>query len=328
MIKNSKVILSLLGLAAGVSLVGSVSGSIAWYEYSIRNQVAYKGTTAHCSKLLQISCDRGQNWGTDLDVATIQANTNNGNTVQFAPITSGEMTKNDALPSRIRGETPFIFYGSPQYRRESYDSWNIAAANNYAQFTIDIKVTDIDEELKSLTNDIYLTDLTILDSSNSQHIADAIRVHFAVTSTVDGVETTNYYLFAKNDEEISVGGPLDLNNDGKPDAIFGYEWELDENPPVCIYGDDSGAKQTSYASTDTSIIATEDEDLNITGGTPIGQASETPLKIVVTIWLEGWCELLKLNTTEASSVWDVDQYVANQFNVGMTFGTKLHSLSE
>ena len=328
MIKR-KLILTLLGSAASISLLASVSSTIAWYQYSVRSKAVYQGTTAHCSKLLQISCDRGQNWNTDLDMATIESNTNNGNEVKFAPITTGAMEKDAALPSdRERAGTPFIFYGSPAYRRESYDTWDVATSNMYARFSLDLKVVDINTELKNLTNDIYLTDLTISDKDSNKHISDAIRVHFAVTSTSDsGAISVKNYLFAKNMTEIAVGGPLDLNNDGKVDAIQGYDWEFDDDPPVCIYGEE-GAKQTSYLVNDPNIIPVESNDMELTGGSPIGQSNLTPLKIDVTIWVEGWCELLKGNSQEHSSVWDAEEYVANQFNIGMTFGVKLHTENE
>ena len=82
---------------------------------------------------------------------------------------------------------------------------------------------------------------------------------------------------------------------------------------------------------DPTIIAQE-VDNELIGGTPIGKTSANNgeyLKVTVTIWLEGWSELLKgTNGHQDSSVWDEDTYVAQKFNVGLTFGVSPHNDNE
>ena len=326
-----KFILPLLTLGAGISLVGSVTGTVAWYQYSIRAQAAMTGTTAHCSKLLQVSCDNGETWGSDLDMATIEEHTNDGNPVRFVPITTGAMEKDAPLPSRERDENPFIFYGSPKFGIDSYDKWDIATQNNYARFNLELRSVDVDKdfgkaEQKLLTNDVYLTDLTIQSSVATQDIADAVRVHFKVTSS-DG--TIKYYLFARNSEEIAVGSYLDVNNDGKIDKVVdGYDWEYPDGRPDCMYGEE-GAVQTSYLTNDPNIIPQEADNLDLSGGEAIGKTGTQSLKIEVTIWVEGWAELLHGIDGNASgdtetSIWDADQYDSKAFFVGMRFGVDPH----
>ena len=329
---NRKLVISVLALAAGTSLIGSATGTVAWYQYNVRAQAAYSGAAAHCSKLLQISCDDGATWGNDLDIATIQDNTIGG--TKFAPITTGAQEKDEPLKINPNHADQNLFYGSPLFGRESYDSWEHAPIANYARFTLNLKVTDINKELNPLTNDIYLTDLTIKDSTTTQDIADAVRIHFKVTSTDENdVETVKYFLFARNAEETAVGGALDLNNDGHLDKVQGYEWEWgDEGAPICIYGEEN-AVQTSYKANDPNIIPVEDENMELSGGEALGQTGETPLKIEVTIWLEGWAELLHGLSGNASgesetAIWDSSKYVANAFLIGMSFGTKLHADNE
>ena len=49
-----KVAVSTMALAMGAALVGSISGSIAWYQYSTRSTVSYSGASAHCTESLQV----------------------------------------------------------------------------------------------------------------------------------------------------------------------------------------------------------------------------------------------------------------------------------
>ena len=50
----AKLIFSFLGLATFASLVGTVSGTLAWYTYSTRATVSYSGTSVSNTVQLQI----------------------------------------------------------------------------------------------------------------------------------------------------------------------------------------------------------------------------------------------------------------------------------
>lgn len=49
-----KVAISTMALAMGAALVGSISGSVAWYQYSTRSTASYSGAAAHCTESLQV----------------------------------------------------------------------------------------------------------------------------------------------------------------------------------------------------------------------------------------------------------------------------------
>ena len=49
-----KITVGALAVAAVASLVGSVSGTLAWYQYSTRVSAAMIGTAAKCSENLKI----------------------------------------------------------------------------------------------------------------------------------------------------------------------------------------------------------------------------------------------------------------------------------
>ena len=52
--KPAKLLLGVLGLATFASLVGTVSGTLAWYAYSTRATVSYSGTSVNNTVQLQI----------------------------------------------------------------------------------------------------------------------------------------------------------------------------------------------------------------------------------------------------------------------------------
>ena len=49
-----KIAVSTMALAMGAALAGSISGTVAWYQYSTRSTVSYSGASAHCTENLQI----------------------------------------------------------------------------------------------------------------------------------------------------------------------------------------------------------------------------------------------------------------------------------
>ena len=311
-----KLVITSLSLLVGASVAGSVIGTSAWFQYATKAQVAYTGSTSHCSKLLRISVDNGSTWGNDITSSAF-------NTVKFSPITTGAQLKNANLT--ISNGLP-VFYGQPNYRQGAYTNWFTASEDSYAQFTVLIKVNDVDgaSTPTQLENDVYLTDLTIQDATTggAPDLSEALRVHIATSDS-------KYFLFAKNSTSTAVGGYLDINNDNKYDTE-GYEW----NSTPIVYGEEN-AVQTSYKATDSSIIAAEAADGSISGGTAIGSTKASGyLEVTVTIWLEGWA-LLQTGIDHASqtstinktntSIWDSTTYINKKFNVGLTFGVNLHS---
>ena len=319
-----KLVVTALSLLIGASVAGSITSTVAWFQYVTRAQVAYTGTTSHCSKLLRISADEGATWGNDINLNSLSTTQ-----VKFSPITTGAQKKDEALPT--------TFYGQPNYRQGAYENWFTASTDSYAKFTILVKVNDVDgaSTPTQLANDVYLTDVTIQDATTggAADLSNALRVHVATSNN-------KYFLFAKNSSvtnpagevSTSVGGYLDINNDNKYDTK-GYEWDTS----LIVYGEE-GAVQTAYSTKDTSIIATESDNGAISGGTSIGSTLTSGyLTVTVTIWLEGWALLTTgidhnsstntINKTN-TSIWDSTTYVNKKFNVGLTFGVALHGDSE
>ena len=59
--KMNKIIIPAAMLAVGVALVGSVSSTLAWYQYSTKAQAAFIGTSIGQSENLEIKTGSGEN---------------------------------------------------------------------------------------------------------------------------------------------------------------------------------------------------------------------------------------------------------------------------
>lgn len=330
---NKKIIVSTLALAMGAALAGSVSGTVAWFQYSTRAQAAYIGASAHCSEALEIQATTvdgaidSEEWDTELtasDVATAI-----GKTVgtKIEPITSGELAADAALPTK--------FYANPIYQHFEYTNWVEASNTNYVQFELHFHVKDIDgaDTAAYLAKKLYLTNLTIVslndagtavDTAATADLYKAVRVHLACGST--------YKLFANGGASgttvtTAVGAKLDLNNDGNYDKTEGYEW-------------DTAAAEKEYGATGNQVANdvsgfTFANDANpsaiVPGNGLIGDitAAEDGLKVTVTMWLEGWQKLSKGITDNKeetdSAVWDAKTYVGKKFGVGFRFACEAHT---
>ena len=282
--KSRNFIISSLVALTGATLASSVTGTVAWFQYATSASIAYTGTTASCSKLLQLKVNDGD-WSTDVILGKT-------NPAKFSPVTTGEKLKTAALGDLHLG---------PTYRKPDINDWGTATAGTeYQQFTLSIRLNDVSDGNDTLENaKICLSDLTIANAGSGD-IEKAIRVHLAVTGG-------NNYLFSLNGGSTAVCGKLDLNNDGKLD-VSGYDFE--EQTQI-NYGGTSGV-QTSYAADDDSVIGQE-----------LGQTNDSALQIIVTVWVEGWALLGTGQTgnaqTSNTAVWSNATYEANDFHVGMTF---------
>lgn len=326
---NKKIIVSTLALAMGAALAGSVSGTVAWFQYSTRAQASFIGSTVHCSEALEIAVSKTaataeSTWKTELGYSEIDGGLlDTGKGTAIEPITAGGFEKNAALPSK--------FYKNPIYQFTDMTKWGEADATNLVKFDLYFHVKDIDEVGTNYLDDhnLYLTNLSIVslteaNADNTEHndIYKAIRVHLSAT----GYEAT----FAPGEGTSGVvttatSGNLDLNNDGNADKPVGYEWESVDSEAL-TYGSGS---QTAYG-TDHDANFADDTDPSAIGDTTTapGLIGAIPgnvggLKVSVTIWLEGWQELAEAANSDAK-VWDPAEYIGQKFGVGFRFATELH----
>ena len=307
---NKKIIVSTLAITMGAALAGSVSGTVAWYQYSTRAQTSFIGSSGHCSELLQVSVDNGTTWQSEFvsnDLTTNALNGHDGSNI--VPITTGNILKTDNVSN---------FYSNPIYQISAggYDNWFAAEDDNYLQYKLLFKVVDVNENYDSdlLSKNLYLTDLTLEDATSGLDLSDALRVHIHTSANTN-------FLIAKTAEQTVTAAKLDLNGDGEDDQTEGYEWETGRED--ITYGE---GKQTSYKASD--IVAT-DNNGTIQDGVALGETgTDGTFSLTITVWLEGWQELSEVIDDEYPAIWDSTAYVNKAFHVGMRFAVPLHADGE
>ena len=313
--KMNKIIIPAAALAMGVALVGSVSSTLAWYQYSTKAQAAYVGTSVGQSENLEILKADGTTWASNLlisdvdDLINLQANVGT-NLSPITPAVNGNLAANAALPAN--------FFNSVETGVEGYGTYGnrYASKANYVEFTLNIRYRKTNYEIAQgdpnnyPSKKIKLVNLTILGpNGDGNDLYKAVRVHFSTN--------TNNSLFLNDgsaDETVNTNtyGKLDTDSKDGLDKGWVYEWE---NASEIVYGAENSV-QTAY-----NANAIDSTSGHLIGSTPA--SDEDGLAVKVTIWLEGWQKLSGIPNgnadTGSSAVWDPAVYARKNFKVGMRF---------
>ncbi len=310
--KMNKIIIPAAMLAVGVALVGSVSSTLAWYQYSTKAQAAYIGTSAGVSENLQIQNKNGD-WVSNLsssDIADLMETGVGSELTPISPAIEGNLDATSALPNGG-------FYNSVETGVGGVETYGDRRANNknYVEFTLKIRYLKTNYANPSdpygyANKALKLVDLTILDGSTNADLYKAVRVHISSAS--------GNYLFMKDSTtnetvETATYGKLDTDSRDGLDTGWAYEWE---SSPEIVYGKD-GSIQTAYNSNYSAGLNKQIGELPA--------SNENGLAVKVTIWLEGWQKLSGVPTGNAeassgsSAMWDPTVYANKQFKVGMRF---------
>ena len=234
-IKKRSIIIPAFALLIGASLAGSISGTVAWYQYSTRVNAAYVGVSGGTSGNLKMRIRDNSydattgDWETFLTkdaISAYLAGTSFGGKV--LPITSGDMDKTDAVPAK--------FYSNPVYGVEGAyaTAWEEAAASSYIVLPLQLcfseqqsAANNIDVESHNVAKSVYLTDLYLAaDASNATNskgdLSDAIRFHINAYTDADALVPANHInrLISKNGGTTVTEGKLDLDGDGAADTKY------------------------------------------------------------------------------------------------------------
>ena len=320
---NSKnIIVPALAIIAGAGLVGSVSGTVAWYQYSTRATAAYVGTSASTSRNLQIKVGASGEYKTDLtnkDIASYLTSASNND--KLSPVTTGKNSKDDSSLS---------LKGQPVYQYEDLKDFKAAAATDTVVLPFTLKLANPNGD-KIANEKIYLADLEILDGNAAQSgkadMSSALRVHFSSTTSK---------LFAKGANATAktvstvTHGKLDLNGDGLDDKVSGIIYDEDHDTRSdCDYGaklngvdidsDPTDSTEENFQDAYNSLYAgyyVDDTASTLVAGTDnyvLGVTDQNgELAVTVTIFLEGW------QSINAKNAWE-DNTIGSEFKVGMRF---------
>ena len=248
-LNKNKIIVSALALAIGASLAGSVSGTVAWYQYSTRANVAFIGEAGGFSGNLQMrfasESSNPNAWRTRITYDQLNAELSNGGyATKIVPMTYGALDKDAALPATGA-------YAQPLAGQANMASWTKADKANYAQFNLQVRYQERTNGTEANAEKaVYLTKMLIQEDAKSANegkgdLSDAVRVHI---HTDDGTNQKNRLVSAKG-KDIETKGKLDLDGDNLNDKgylqgdEFGFDYtdntytdhyQLEE----IVYGDD------------------------------------------------------------------------------------------
>ena len=271
-INKTKFVVTALITCSTAALVGSISSTIAWYQYSTRVSAVYLGASAGARGNLRLRIKGTNNWINDLtylDVADYLREQNKGQLI--TPITSGPMNADDAIKTDNNGG--MVFYQNPDggvpAERVDYNnlSWKPADDSMYVSIPLELRFEhESTNGLTFLEKDVYISDLLIQgdwknsqDSENKKEdLSESIRVHISSYQSNDQsqghADTAINRLISKNGGTILTEGYLDLNGDGDLDeyannqgnhsgANYHFGGEDDGNHYYTAYGEGT---QTSY----------------------------------------------------------------------------------
>lgn len=353
--KMNKIIIPAAMMAVGIALVGSVSSTLAWYQFSTKAQAAYIGTSVGETENLEIKVKDGDpvnneqafKWVSNAKSADVAKLVSEGYGTNVLPLTpaaydattnaSGNYAKNVAAPAN--------FYHSINRNVAGHDAYgSYATTANYVQFKLNIRYNKA--SLGASTTNAYLAkklslvDLTIVSDKEVNNAAvendlwKAVRVHISSTDNNATSPVAYNKLFARSStskiaattENVAEGevitntyGNLDTDNDGDYDTGWNYEWE--NAGAAIVYGVD-GSKQTAI----NAAYGDLDEQVGV-----IPANAENGVELTVTIWIEGWQKLSGIpagnkddttSTTDSSAMWDPDAYINAHFKVGLRFSAE------
>ena len=315
--RKTKLAAIMLSSARGLAFIGSIGGTIAWYQYSTLATAAVSGSSAKCTENLQVAVGTGEGLTfksslTTNDISNYLQNTraeaDKETVTVLKPVTAGNQEK-DATLNALKS--------NPVYQHGPYADWEDAVNTDYVTFPLTFRVLDIDgnsgDTLLNRDSKLGLSDITIegkdVDGNNAEgktDISSAIRVHF---SSKDGDDDVNR-LVSKDGVETVTHGPLDLNGDGKDDTRAKYEWDKGTAIDTAIDYGSADSKETSYSASEMSTK----EGINYTNYIGVIPANQT-LTVNVTIFREGW-QVLEGFT---SAIWKANKVIGANYRVGRSF---------
>lgn len=247
---NKKLLIPVFATAMGLSVIGGVSGAVAWYQYNTKAEASWVGASVADGGSLLISED-GSQW--ERSIVFDASNTSK----TLHPVT---------FPGFDGSGTPSGAKKHPEYGQVDTDEWADAVeGTDYYQYTFYLKAMKIvNNEYKSVAMDVKIKEfiLTTVESTKTD-AAKAIRANFATSSV-----SKTYALVGGS---TTCSGSLDLNGDEQADYQAGYAWTDGFKDPL-TYGDGN----PNYSSTE---LAADVEFLTVPAD---------GVEITLTLWMEGW----------------------------------------
>ena len=227
---KTRFVVTTLAICSAGALLGSISSTIAWYQFSTRVSAVFLGASTGEQSNLRLRIKGTENWTTDLtyhDVNDYLASIHKGQ--KITPITSGFMDADSAIKKDDSGE--MVFYQNPteeDVERVDYTSpsWRRAEDSMYVSIPLELSYSQKTEEGdKFLEKDVYISNLLIQEDYKNRNnakkdLSESIRVHISAYQSNDQQNTELNRLISKNGGTILTEGHLDIGGDGDLDEYI------------------------------------------------------------------------------------------------------------
>ena len=278
---SKKVLIPVFATAMGLSVIGGVSGAVAWYQYNTKVSTSWIGVTSADGGVLQIQKSGETSWNSYADFGS--------SSTPLHPITFGALT----ATSSLEGVTP---KKHPQAGVTNPEQWdNAVKGTDYYELAFNLqakKLNPTTKEYEACEAVVNIDDLHIAATGDNQDVASAIRVHLSSG-------TTNK-LLSLDGGSINCYGPLDLDGSGSADKNNNYQWETGHG------------SELTYGVSDAVQVSSKAADLENNALLTVPVAGAT---VTVTIWLEGWQKL------RSSAIWDATKDSGVNVQFGMKLST-------
>lgn len=241
-----KLIFGLLGISTLASMVGAISGTVAWYAYVTRVTVSYSGTSVNSTKQLQIGIKSDvevefpeglvindvpftgghyyfMNPGASLPASAISAylETKGYATTALEPVSSYTYATGDAIDLR----------NSPTANKP-FEARNAAQITKYVEIPFAFRILEADLSTPTYVKNkpVYITDAAA-QADGEGEINKAIRMFIDRNNGTDFIFNPNQ----EDDGSTKVAGVLDISGDDMFDFV--NEMSSDYYGCECLYGD-------------------------------------------------------------------------------------------
>ena len=284
-INNKKIIVSTLALAMGAALAGSISGSVAWYQYSTRASAQIVGTSAGTEGRLQVKEFSAADTTYDNHIELFDA-------AEFKPL------------SVKKEGTSLTFYEHPVYQYPNLTAAATDGTAGYHDYELSFRFQTNEkkeQDWQDVTDkDIYLSYFAIEPKTGDVDVTAAGKVNFILGSSTTAVET-------------SIKAKLDMNKNTKLDTNY---WDCQDDPAA------AGATQIEYTTGAASYSTNAHSDVLADTSDPFdletansGKALTNTAagnKLIVRVWIEGFAQI------GGETIWDAET-IAQTFNINMQF---------
>ena len=330
---SRKILIPVFATSLGLSIIGGLTGAVAWYQYNSKVSVSFVGASVADTGVLQIKEGADGSWTRDVK---------NDKLDPFRPMTFGK-TSVDGVPAN-GWMNPEAGAGNGYYESVEAGTDGTGEMNGwlkaekgkqYVQFDLYFNAFQTDDTAeagkgyKPVARNVYLSKylLRCIDANGNELddkvAADAMRIQF-------DIDDNEHLILANDVSTTKLYGPLDLDGSGTADKYHKNPFNVlptgAQDGNEIVYGVDQET-QTTVDIDDYVVV--EDKQANNGAQSALfatkGKKDEFT-HVVITIWLEGWA---MLDSENGRAEWNAftsagyDVQVALQFTTGIFRGNDL-----